>query len=208
MAALGISLVACGDGNDGDTELDAATLSDAGTGDAEVDAASVDAASLDDASTVVDAAQEADASVDASATSDASEADAGDTDASEADASEADASEPDAATATTFTRVYEILSANCSPCHTGGASGNLSLANQTTAYQNLVGKAAASGACSSSGLLRVSASKPEESLLVLKLDHSAASAPCGDFMPKGASDFDAQLLAEIEDWIAAGAAND
>jgi hypothetical protein len=123
----------------------------------------------------------------------------------------------------TFTQVWnEVIvpkGCNGSVCH--GATppmGELSFASQATAYFNLVNAPAAGPSCSSSGLLRVSAGDPDQSLLLQKM--SNATPTCGTTMPPTASvgascttqtptscntDADIQL---VRNWIAGGAMND
>lgn len=117
-----------------------------------------------------------------------------------------DASAPEDAgpSATTFTRVYEILSANCSPCHTSDSSGGLDMSSKATAYGELVGKAAEGPSCSGQGT-RVVAGDADGSLLIRKL---RPSPPCGSRMPRLRTPLSTTLIDEIADWIEAGAKND
>jgi hypothetical protein len=108
--------------------------------------------------------------------------------------------------ATTFTRVYEIISANCSPCHVGETRGNLDMGTKETAHLELVTRnngAAEGPQCDDMGLRRVIPRNPDDSLLVQKL----RDPPCGSRMPLGRNELDIALVREIESWIAAGAAN-
>jgi hypothetical protein len=189
---LALLLGACGDddggaGPDGGGTADAAVTVDATRGNSDT-APSADSGS-----------PEPDAQGDATTQSDASGQDA----LAEADA----APEPDGAPAApTFTTIYDtILSTSCSPCHTSGSSGGLSMSNRDTAYDNLVDVAAASGSCSSTGLDRAASGDADNSLLVQKL---RASPPCGARMPLGRSPLSTDQIELIEQWINAGAKDD
>jgi hypothetical protein len=117
---------------------------------------------------------------------------------------------PDAGpAATTFTRVYSIITDRCAPCHTQNAtpSGGLDMRSQASAYSELVGKAAEGGACSQGGgRTRVVAGNPDGSLLIRKLK---GTHDCGNRMPAGGNTaLSSALIDEIADWIEAGAEND
>jgi hypothetical protein len=112
----------------------------------------------------------------------------------------------------TFTQVYSTVIANrCAPCHTqaGGDGiklGNLDMTTRDAAYADLVNAKTAGVACGGKGA-RVTASKPDDSIMYLKVSLDD-EAPCGSKMPLGGpplSQTDADL---IEAWITAGAKND
>ena len=118
----------------------------------------------------------------------------------------------DASTGTaTFTQVYAIISTSCAPCHTtangtGVTSGQLDMTSQATAYDNLVGVAAAGSSCSGMGT-RVVANDAANSIMFLKVEPGQAS-PCGSKMPVGSSGLSADDAALVQAWIEAGAMND
>jgi outer membrane protein assembly factor BamB len=120
--------------------------------------------------------------------------------------------EPEPA-ADTFTAVFNdvIAGAGCagSPlCHAGEA-GKLTMKDKASTYEALVGMPAlgenAPGSdspnCSESGLIRVVPGKPDESLLVMKLE---ATQPCGDQMPIGNKLSD-ERISQVRAWIEHGA---
>jgi hypothetical protein len=75
------------------------------------------------------------------------------------------------------------------------------------AYAALVNAPAAGPSCAPTGLDRVAPGHPETSLLYLKI----TSPPCGEMMPLQYGMrvvLDPRQLAQIHDWIAAGAPND
>jgi hypothetical protein len=95
-------------------------------------------------------------------------------------------------------------------CHTGAAKpdGNLGLATQTTAYANLVGKAASGMMCMGKGTLIVPGNSAT-SILYSKI--SSATPVCGAQMPKGCKGTMCLSMADvatIKSWIDAGAKND
>lgn len=113
----------------------------------------------------------------------------------------------------TFTAVYNdvIAGEGCagsSLCHAGEA-GKLTMKDRDSTYKALVGVDAqgenapgSSGPnCSESGLLRVVPGKPDESLLVMKLE---ATQPCGDQMPIGNKLSD-ERISQVRAWIEKGA---
>lgn len=77
-------------------------------------------------------------------------------------------------TGATFTQVYAIITSRCSPCHTGGSSGNLDMTSKMKAYMNLVGKKAGGMACASGGMTRVVAGNPDNSLMYWKITKADA----------------------------------
>jgi outer membrane protein assembly factor BamB len=113
----------------------------------------------------------------------------------------------------TFTAVYNdvIAGSGCagSPlCHAGEA-GKLMMKDRDSTYKALVdvkamgeNEAGSSSAhCSDSGLVRVVPGKPDESLLVMKLE---ATQPCGDQMPIGNKLSD-ERISQVRAWIEKGA---
>lgn len=105
--------------------------------------------------------------------------------------------------AATFTAIYEnVISVKCTPCHTVQSNGNLSMSDRATALTNLVGVAAAGGACASSGLTRVVADDAANSLLVQKLE---GTQTCGQRMPLGQAQLSAAEIEQVKQWIEAGA---
>jgi hypothetical protein len=114
----------------------------------------------------------------------------------------------DSGSAPTFTNVYsDILGPNCASCHTpGGEAPFLDMSTQAMAYTNLVGVKADGPSCGGSGLIRVVAGDPTESLLYEKVSES--KPPCGAQMPFGCSGpgcLSSSDQREIEDWINGGA---
>lgn len=116
----------------------------------------------------------------------------------------------------TWTNVFsEVIVANgCAGaglCH-GGEGGALRMTDKAGTYKVLVGvKAMGTNAtpgsgpnCVDSGLTRVVAGKPDESLLQQKLE---GTQTCGSSMPIGAKLPDDQIKL-VRDWIAAGAKDD
>jgi hypothetical protein len=101
----------------------------------------------------------------------------------------------------------------CVPCHappTGGGyvNGKLDLSSSTAAYTNLVGVAAAGGACGTKNLTRVVAGNAATSLLYNKVNAKLAgqpAAPCGAGMPDNATSLTSDQVTEIKNWINGGA---
>jgi hypothetical protein len=120
---------------------------------------------------------------------------------------------PAAAGDPTFPAIYKevIMAKGCAGsalCHAGEA-GHLSMKDQGSTYDALVNVAAMGTSpsgpnCADSGLLRVSPGKPDDSLLVQKLE---GTQKCGDPMPPGSPLEDAQLK-QIRQWISDGAKKD
>jgi hypothetical protein len=127
-----------------------------------------------------------------------------------------------------FATVYgTILSARCSPCHSGtnqGAqAGKLDMSSEQKAYSSLVGVPAMGVSCGPSGLTRVVPGDASNSLLFLKVhaglimaeDHTidaqpgpeagADQPPCGDTMPDDGTSLTQAEVSLIEDWIDDGA---
>jgi polyvinyl alcohol dehydrogenase (cytochrome) len=119
--------------------------------------------------------------------------------------------------APTWSSVYKdvIVGSGCSGaalCH-GGNMGELQLSDRVSAYQKLVGvKAMGSTAppgnglpdCKDTALLRVEPGKPDQSLLLLKLE---GQPPCGTEMPPGGK-LSAAQLEQVRTWITNGAKDD
>lgn len=93
--------------------------------------------------------------------------------------------------------VYAIFAGRCSPCHTTGTSGGLSLASATAAYANLVGVASANATCSSR--VRVIPGDSAESYVIAKL--RAEPDICGSPMPRGRPALPEEEIASIAAWI-------
>jgi outer membrane protein assembly factor BamB len=117
--------------------------------------------------------------------------------------------------AATFSAIYKeiIVAKSCSGsalCHAGEV-GHLQMKDADSTYKALVYvKAMGENTtpsmgpdCKDSGLLRVAPSKPEESLLLLKLE---GTQPCGEPMPIGAKLSDEQI-SQVRAWIQDGAKN-
>jgi hypothetical protein len=116
-----------------------------------------------------------------------------------------------------WTKIYTQLSGSCVGCHSAssaaGAGGGFVLgeagmapATICDAYNNVVGVAAsAAGACS--GKRIVTASQPDDSVLLVKLTGGANL--CGALMPLGTSApfamTQTQLVDDLRDWIMSGA---
>jgi outer membrane protein assembly factor BamB len=123
-----------------------------------------------------------------------------------------DSSSPGAGPAEpTWTAVYrDILQRSCNgpSCHGSLVAGQLKMSTAAEAYSALVGVAAmgAGGAvsCSSTGLQRVAAGDPANSLIVQKVE--SATPLCGQHMPPGGNLTAAQIQ-QLRSWIASGAAN-
>jgi glucose/arabinose dehydrogenase len=101
---------------------------------------------------------------------------------------------------TSFSSIYDdILQVRCSPCHTAGASGGLSMASEAIAFGNLVDGDASSAACS--GRSRVVPGDATNSVLFQKV---SGIGLCGPMMPPG-SPLSAAQIDAIEAWIEQGA---
>jgi hypothetical protein len=120
--------------------------------------------------------------------------------------------------ASSFTRVYEevFVPVGCGAagaCHRGPGGGKLDLTDKATSFKSLVGVMAMGMSaptpptpnCSESGLMRVKAGDPANSLLVSKLESTMPK--CGQQMPPGGP-VDAGQLKLVKDWIMAGAKDD
>ena len=116
----------------------------------------------------------------------------------------------------TFSAIYKdvIVGTGCNGgtlCH-AGTVGNLTMNTKDQAYAALVGvKAMGTNLldggvgkpnCVDSGLTRVVAGKPDESLLMKKIEHMQ---PCGDPMPPTGVVLAADKVELIRSWIAKGA---
>jgi hypothetical protein len=105
----------------------------------------------------------------------------------------------------TFTQVYGVIKAQCTPCHAqlaGVSEGKLDMSAQDKAYTNLVNVPGAGTQCNGKGT-RVVAGKPDQSLLYLKV----TNPPCGDKMPQGLPALSKDQTDLISAWITAGAPN-
>jgi hypothetical protein len=109
----------------------------------------------------------------------------------------------------TYTAVWtELLQPTCALvfCH-AGSSDYLEMTSKDGAYAALVNAPAAGPSCAPTGLDRITPGHPEASLLYLKI----TTPPCGDMMPLqyGARVvLDPRQIAQVHDWITAGAPND
>jgi hypothetical protein len=116
----------------------------------------------------------------------------------------------------TFTAVYADIfeRASCAGsglCHAGDA-GKLPVKDRDSTYRALVNVKAMgvnppnskSENCADSGLMRVVPGKPDDSLLVKKLE---GTQPCGDPMPIGNKLSDEQI-SQVRAWIENGAKDD
>jgi hypothetical protein len=83
------------------------------------------------------------------------------------------------------------------------------LSTQDEAYAQLVGVPADGPKCADAGVGRVVPGHPETSLVHLKVQNPAPPGLCGDPMPPGGRlPLDARDIAQIDEWITRGAAND
>jgi polyvinyl alcohol dehydrogenase (cytochrome) len=114
----------------------------------------------------------------------------------------------------TFTAVFDEVLSGCagsSACHAGEA-GKLTMKDRDSTYKALVGADAigqnapgGSGRnCADLDLVRVVPGKPDESLLVMKLE---GTQPCGDQMPIGNKLSD-ERISQVRSWIENGAKDD
>jgi hypothetical protein len=94
--------------------------------------------------------------------------------------------------------VQAIVDASCSPCHTMGASGGLSMASAEVTFANLVDQGSAAAACA--GRIRVVRGDPAASYIVAKLRNLAPI--CGAQMPRGRPPLPEETIQVIETWIA------
>jgi hypothetical protein len=93
--------------------------------------------------------------------------------------------------------VQSIIAAQCSPCHTTGASGGLKLDPADVAYSSLVSHAVGSAACSTR--VRVVPGDAANSYLVAKLRNTPGI--CGAQMPRGRPPLPEEEIQTIEAWI-------
>jgi len=93
--------------------------------------------------------------------------------------------------------VYAIFAGGCSPCHTTGTSGGLSLASPTVAFNSLVGVSSGSAACSTR--TRVIPGDSAASYVMAKL--RAEAGICGSPMPRNRPALPAEQLDTIAAWI-------
>lgn len=119
-------------------------------------------------------------------------------------ASQAEASE-------SFAALYEdvFVPHHCVDCHGSKAPGALDMSTVDVAYEQMVGVAAAGGACVASDAMRVDPGNPAESLLIQKLQGHDASgrAVCGKPMPPEVA-LAAEDIDRVRSWIANGALRD
>jgi hypothetical protein len=119
----------------------------------------------------------------------------------------------------TFSAIFKgvIVGTGCNGgtlCH-AGTVGNLTMNTKDQAYMALVGVMAmgtnlvdggmGKPNCVDSGLTRVVPGKPDESLLMKKIEHMQ---PCGDPMPPTGVVLAADKVEQIRSWIAKGAKDD
>lgn len=106
-------------------------------------------------------------------------------------------------TGPTFSSIYPIFMAECSPCHTSGPtfSANLNMETQTSAYASLVGVTAQCGAGANTLVIPYDA---RASLLWRKI---ANVDLCGMRMPNGRTPLTPAQIDSIAQWINAGAAD-
>lgn len=116
----------------------------------------------------------------------------------------------------TFSAVFKeiIVGTGCNGgalCH-GGVVGNLTMLDKAATYKALVGVQAMgknllpgmTPNCVDSGLTRVVPSDPDNSLIIMKVEHNAS---CGDAMPPGGM-LSADKVAQLRAWITNGAMDD
>ena len=104
-----------------------------------------------------------------------------------------------AATCAVPQAVQSIFAASCSPCHTTGSSGGLSLATAEASHANMVERNASAPACAER--LLVVPGEPAESYLVAKL--RGAGDICGLPMPRNRPSLPEAQIQAIEAWISA-----
>jgi hypothetical protein len=106
-----------------------------------------------------------------------------------------------------FTAVYNTVFMSCQnkACHGGRDGLGLRMETRDSAYASLVDQPASEtvGMCGGKSLMLIVPSKPEASLVFLKI---AGTPPCGGAMPPGGSP-SADDLAQLKAWIVAGAPN-
>ena len=93
--------------------------------------------------------------------------------------------------------VFDIINAQCSPCHTTGASGGLKLAPADVAYSSLVSHAVGAAACAAQ--TRVVPGDAAASYLVAKL--RGEPNICGVRMPRNRPALPEADIQTIEAWI-------
>lgn len=109
----------------------------------------------------------------------------------------------------TWSAVFQelIVAKGCNggpTCHAASAGGNLIMQTKDASYMALVGQKAAGMPCAASGLTRVVAGDPANSLIVDKVE--SATPKCGTHMPPGGN-LSAAEIKQLKDWIMAGAMN-
>lgn len=112
---------------------------------------------------------------------------------------------PDVTWSSIYTKAFAPRCATAQ-CHDSAShAAALDMSSADIAYAALVGIAAAQsegGTCGASGLQRVKAGDPDNSLLMQKLDQTQT---CGSQMPLGSAAFTAPFLDPIRAWVNAGA---
>lgn len=100
--------------------------------------------------------------------------------------------------------IVPVFNTRCVACHlTGDEPGKMALTPES-AYSSLVGVSS-----TEAGLLRVKPNDPDASYLVKKIEgQQRAAGGTGERMPFGGPALDAETIAAIRAWIAAGAKND
>jgi hypothetical protein len=102
-----------------------------------------------------------------------------------------------AATCAAPAAVQAIILAKCSPCHTTGMSGGLSMATAEATYANLVGVHALGGGCMDR--IRAVPGSAATSYIIAKLRNTPPI--CGMPMPRGRPPLPEEEIATIEAWI-------
>lgn len=93
--------------------------------------------------------------------------------------------------------VHSIITSQCAPCHTTGASGGLKLDPADVAFTSLVNHNVGAAACASQ--VRVIPGNAAESYLIAKLRNTAGI--CGTAMPRNRPALPEEQIQTIEDWI-------
>jgi len=112
--------------------------------------------------------------------------------------------------AVSFTEIYETVIkepfaiGGCAVlyCHYGATDTGADLASRDQSYAALVEQEASGIHCGEGAHILVVPGKPDESLLIQKLE---GSPPCGATMPMGMEPLSAETIAGIRAWIADGA---
>ena len=113
-----------------------------------------------------------------------------------------DVTEPDVEPGADWGYVYAVIESNCSCHQSATGEAGLSMPDMDTAYANLVGVASQELPTMS----RVAASDPSNSYLLLKISGTHQDADgSGARMPFGGPYLDDEMIANVRDWIVAGA---